>query len=242
MKKIIWVDDNIKLISDMREMFSDHGFLVDSCTNLTEAYQKLKQGHTNNILVDVEFHNSNKEGITFLENIVDEFPEINAVIYTGYPETDDVVKIIKNKLAADYIRKGSLLTKSKRDLFFKRLHQTFKENNYNKKNKSNRFSTIREFENYHLKIWRLKTIFLILLSLIVLGSIIFYIYINNGKTIQSLFDYFKENNKLTWFFGFVFGLIEFFLLTNLRSKFQNNSNINNYIKRNITPKIPRYLK
>ncbi|MCB9296248.1 MAG: response regulator [Lewinellaceae bacterium] len=241
MKRIIWVDDDIQFISNMREMFSDYGFIVESCTNLTEAYKKLKQGHTNNILVDVEFPNSNKEGITFLENIIHDFPNLNAVIYTAYPETDDAVKVLKEKLAADYIRKDNLLSKYKRDLFFKRLHENFKEN-LQKPILSQRFKSIDEFESFELKKWRKKTIYQLFGSLIVLGLCFGFILYKNNFQIEKLFLVIQENKLLAFVLSAAYGLINIFLIKDLYNKYRNYSNINNYIKRNIEKKIPKYLR
>lgn len=127
-KKIIWVDDDLQLISSLRQMFFDNGFLIESCQTLTEAHSKLKSNYTNNLLIDVEFPNSKKEGIIFLENIVKEFPNLKAIIFTGFPESDDAVQVIRKKLAADYIQKGNLNSKDEIKSFFDRLHKIFLNN------------------------------------------------------------------------------------------------------------------
>ncbi|MBK7806305.1 MAG: response regulator [Saprospiraceae bacterium] len=239
MKQIIWVDNDVEIMKNSYNMFNDYGFIVHTCTNLTDAYSYLKKGFCNNLLIDVEFPNSNKEGLTFLENIYKEFPSLKIIIYTGYPDLYDAVKYIKNKFADDYLQKGSLMSEEQRKIFFRPLNNTFVD--YPIIEYSQEYLTYNEFEDDELWRWRKPTLIVVLTLLFSLFlSICIYLYLEKWNFHQGLINY--KNSYISLIISGILFLLNIFFGRLLYDKYHSHSNIVNYINLRVKPKTPNYLR
>lgn len=131
---IIWLDDDLELMNKSEPFFRDHGFALIKCTTSTQALKFIREGASQNLLLDIVFPNSPKDGLLFLEQITQIAPELNVVIFTGYPEVIDAVKLIKEKMAADYIPKPIPASKEGQEAFVRKLRESFFSNEAEKRN------------------------------------------------------------------------------------------------------------
>lgn len=149
-KKIIWADDDEKLMEKSELIFNDNGFTIIKCNSIAEALKQVMIGASNNLLLDIDFPGNPKEGLIFLEEIKRINPSLNIVLFTGFPELDDAVNSIKSLLASDYIAKPIPLSADKRTEFFNKLHNSFQDIS------SNGGLVTTKQNNYPIKLLRIK--------------------------------------------------------------------------------------
>jgi len=124
-KKIIWADNDAVYMDCAIPLFNDHGFDVIPCYTTGAALKEINLRTSNNLLLDVDFPTNRKEGLDFLLEKRQELPHLNVVIFTAYPELDDAVRVLKEKLAADYIMK-SYFDAARFEKFFEDLHKAYR--------------------------------------------------------------------------------------------------------------------
>jgi len=129
MKKIIWADDDARLMTEAEPLFYDYGFNIIKCNSISKALKEIHLGSTDNLLLDIDFPESPKEGLIFLEQLRIINPYLKVVLFTGFPEIDDAVIAIKKLMAYNYISKPIPVERTRRDKFFKKLHDAFGETN-----------------------------------------------------------------------------------------------------------------
>lgn len=125
MKRFLWLEDNVDLMRESLEIFKDYGFLFHPCPSPSRALKILRKGIYHNLLLDIDFPHNRKEGLDFLEEIKDLVPNLNIVIFTGYPEYEDAVQTAKKNLIANYIPKPIPLSEIEKKKFFNALDKAF---------------------------------------------------------------------------------------------------------------------
>ena len=114
--RILFVDD----VADWRKMLSgllsDHGYEVRAVESQEEAQQALKEEPFALAILDKrldETDEENAEGLTLARYISENYPQIPAIILTGYGTQEDVVVAQKpdergKRLAAAFVGKAHL--------------------------------------------------------------------------------------------------------------------------------------
>ena len=127
MKSILWVDDEIEKYSKLFELFELNGFSITPTSSISYALKSIRRNDFNNIILDINFYDNHSEGLDFLEEVLEMHPELNIVVYTGYPTPEYELRII------DGFKNVTYLTKSVKDfmggveqkIFFQKLHNSF---------------------------------------------------------------------------------------------------------------------
>ncbi|WP_422104937.1 PD-(D/E)XK nuclease domain-containing protein [Winogradskyella sp.] len=127
--RIIWADDDVEFLNKAELLFNNYGFEIIKCSSIAQALRHVLLGESDNLLLDIKFPNSPKEGMIFLEQIKKINPELRVVLFTAYPETDDAVIAVKDLMASDYISKPIPIDDKKRRFFFQRMKDSFLEKN-----------------------------------------------------------------------------------------------------------------
>ncbi len=122
---VIWIDDEIQTMNDFEPLFNDYGFNIIKCPTLGLGLQKIKDEISFNILLDVNFPNSEKEGMIFLESLFEISPNLRIVIFTGYPNFVDAFNAGSRLGAAAYLQKPIPLSDEAKKIFFNKLHNIF---------------------------------------------------------------------------------------------------------------------
>lgn len=63
--RIIWADDDDQQMNEWEPVFNAHGVELIKCNSIAKALRELEQGNSNNLLLDIDFPNSPKEGFFF---------------------------------------------------------------------------------------------------------------------------------------------------------------------------------
>ncbi|HMG14520.1 MAG TPA: response regulator [Saprospiraceae bacterium] len=124
-KKIIWLDDDIEFMKAAEPLFNNYDFELVKCISIAQALQAINNKVSNFLLLDVDFPNNKKEGIIFLEELRKTQPKLNVVIFTGYSDSDDAVRAIKDLNAIGYIKKPILAGKKDEIIFFKKMESYY---------------------------------------------------------------------------------------------------------------------
>ena len=145
--KLIWADDDEAQMDKCEPIFHAYGFELIKCNSIAKALREVQQGVSNNLLLDVDFPKSPKEGLIFLEQLKAGNPDLKTIVFTGFPETSDAVRAITELAASDYISKPIPITAERREWFFNRLRRTFKET----PDEKDRLSRRREESGNHIR-------------------------------------------------------------------------------------------
>jgi FixJ family two-component response regulator len=127
MKKVIWVDDDAKAMSIYKDVFLEYSLDVIMCPSIAEALKHINEGITPNVLLDINFPNSPKEGMIFLEQIHKIRTGMRVVMLTGFPKSEDIVIALRDLKAMDYIEKPIPIRRKELESFFEKLHNAFIE-------------------------------------------------------------------------------------------------------------------
>ena len=111
----------MKFMKTAEPLFEDYGFEIIKCVSIAQALEAVNNKDSNFLLLDVDFPNSKKEGLIFLEQLRKMHPQLNVVVFTGYSDSDDAVTAIRDFYAFDYIQKPILHTKKRKLIFLKSL-------------------------------------------------------------------------------------------------------------------------
>src|SRR5438874_2412703 len=101
-KHLLLVDDEAALREAIAERLADHGFIVEQAGSGAEALARLPEFAFDIILTDLRL--PGVDGRAVLEAALERYPEIIAIIITGYGTVKDAVEAIKQG-AADFITK-----------------------------------------------------------------------------------------------------------------------------------------
>ena len=219
--EIVWLEDDKDLMDSTENLFISNNINIFKCRTSAQALKQIIEGGCTNLLLDLEFPNSKRDGLEFLNQILKIKKDLNVVILTGESNMKEAIRLIKQRIVLDYLEKPIPLDASGQEIFFYTLKKYFKPSTGSKE---------KENTKKQLKIWRNKTWINIC---IVLGiSIVLFIALlwNNQWSIENVSLIIKSNLILTWVLGLGWVLINTFLIQNLNSKYNNYSNINNYLK------------
>lgn len=128
MKRILWIDDNERLVDASTPVFLDNGFAVLKAMNTSRALTILREEKIDGVLLDVRLR-GNENGLELLQEIHHRYPNLRVVIFTGYPEYDDQLVAEKSgaSLYFEKLRKSIPANPAKQRKFFDNLHRVFPE-------------------------------------------------------------------------------------------------------------------
>jgi DNA-binding NtrC family response regulator len=101
-KHLLLVDDESALREAIAERLADHGFVVEQAENGEQALQRLADFAFDILLTDLKLPGI--DGRRVLDSALERYPEIIAIVITGYGTVKDAVEAIKQG-AADFITK-----------------------------------------------------------------------------------------------------------------------------------------
>src|ERR671919_40170 len=101
-KHLLLVDDEVALREAIAERLADHGFVVEQASSGEDAIARLADFAFDIIITDLRL--PGVDGRAVLEAALERYPEIIAIIITGFGTVKDAVDAIKHG-AADFITK-----------------------------------------------------------------------------------------------------------------------------------------
>ena len=101
-KHLLIVDDEHALREAIAERLADHGFIVEQAANGEDALQRLTDFAFDILITDLRLPGI--DGAKVIEAALERYPEIIAIVITGYGTVKDAVEAIKQG-AADFITK-----------------------------------------------------------------------------------------------------------------------------------------
>src|SRR3990167_10155582 len=101
-KHLLIVDDESALREAIAERRSDHGFIVEQAGSGEEAIQRLADFAFDVLVTDLRLPGI--DGRQVLDAAIERYPEIIAIVITGFGTVKDAVEAIKQG-AADFITK-----------------------------------------------------------------------------------------------------------------------------------------
>jgi DNA-binding NtrC family response regulator len=101
-KHLLIVDDESALREAIAERLADHGFIVEQAGSGEEALQRLTDFAFDILIADLRLPGI--DGGKVIESALERYPEIIAIVITGYGTVKDAVEAIKRG-AADFITK-----------------------------------------------------------------------------------------------------------------------------------------
>jgi len=87
-KKILIVDDDEDIVGDLREIFTNDTWMVESASDGREAFDKIKKEPYAVALVDINMPRMN--GISFIENIRKHGAKTQVIFMTGAPAYENL--------------------------------------------------------------------------------------------------------------------------------------------------------
>jgi DNA-binding NtrC family response regulator len=101
-KHLLIVDDESALREAIAERLADHGFIVEQAGSGEEALRRLSDFAFDILITDLRLPGI--DGAKVIESALERYPEIIAIVITGYGTVKDAVEAIKQG-AADFITK-----------------------------------------------------------------------------------------------------------------------------------------
>src|SRR6188472_311367 len=101
-KHLLLVDDEAALREAIAERLTDHGFEVEQAANGEDALARLSEFAFDVIITDLRL--PGVDGRAVLDAAFERYPDIIAIVITGYGTVKDAVEAIKHG-AADFITK-----------------------------------------------------------------------------------------------------------------------------------------
>src|SRR5579862_3750040 len=101
-KHLLLVDDEAALREAIAERLGDHGFIVEQAANGEEAIARLADFAFDVLITDMRL--PGVDGRAVLDAALERYPEIIAIIITGFGTVKDAVNAIKQG-AADFVTK-----------------------------------------------------------------------------------------------------------------------------------------
>jgi DNA-binding NtrC family response regulator len=94
MKRILWIDDDARLIEEGAPLFLEYGFQIIAATNTSRALKTLRNEVFDGVLLDVRLRGG-EDGLELLEEIHHIYPSLKVVVFTGYPAYIDRARAAK---------------------------------------------------------------------------------------------------------------------------------------------------
>jgi DNA-binding NtrC family response regulator len=101
-KHLLIVDDELALREAIAERLADHGFVVEQADNGEQALQRIAEFAFDLLITDLRLPGI--DGRQVLDAALERYPELIAIVITGYGTVKDAVDAIKHG-AADFITK-----------------------------------------------------------------------------------------------------------------------------------------
>src|SRR3954453_45765 len=101
-KHLLIVDDEPALREAIAERLADHGFIVEQAGSGEDAIQRLTDFAFDILITDLRLPGI--DGAKVIEAALERYPEIIAIVITGYGTVKDAVEAIKRG-AADFVSK-----------------------------------------------------------------------------------------------------------------------------------------
>lgn len=104
---VLVVDDDEQIRLSLGFLLTEENYQVSEAANPAEAFERLKKGHIDLVLLDMNYTKdttSGAEGLEFLSQAQQHFPDINIVVMTAWADLQIVVSAMK-KGASDFIEK-----------------------------------------------------------------------------------------------------------------------------------------
>ena len=126
MKKLLWVDDDEKLIDSAVPVFERHGFRVLKAVNTSRALTILREEDLDGVLLDVRLAGG-ENGLELLEELTANHSDVKVAIFTAYPGFDDHVRAEELGAAVYFekVEKSIPLDPDRQRAFFSALHRVF---------------------------------------------------------------------------------------------------------------------
>jgi response regulator RpfG family c-di-GMP phosphodiesterase len=226
MLNVVWLEDEKKLMDRYESMFRENGIELIKCTTPTQALRRILENNDPNLLLDLEFPNSKREGLMFLEQVAKLLPhqKLNVVVLTGKPLLREAVELVAKKKISYYREKPlpSFADTAGQQLFFYELKEHFKE----KPRDEETYDTQRILSEWRKKTWR-QLLAVMLISIVIMTA---YLWRNEWEFERAIArveqsKFFVAVISSGWF------LVNSFLVKNLYDKYNNHSNITNYLAR-----------
>jgi FixJ family two-component response regulator len=220
--EIVWLEDEKSLMDNNENLFIANGLTILKCTTSTQAFKQIIEGDKKNILLDLEFPNSIRDGLLFLEQISKFKKDLNVVILTGKPNLKEALRLVNEGVVKDYLEKPIPDDESGREIFFhtlKKHFQFYKEN------------CVREDNVNILRKWRWNTWIQLIGMFLLTLFVVLLILGNNDWNLTQTYTKIKDNIWFSGLLGIIWFLTNTFLIRNLYDKYNNYSNISNYIKK-----------
>ena len=126
MKKILWIDDDRRLLDDSTPLFERNGLHVFKAGTVTEALSVLRDSASSieGMIIDVKLAGG-EDGLDLLDDLHHRFPDIPKVVFTAYPEYEDHLRAERDGAAVYFekIDKSIPLDPAKQAKFFQTLHR-----------------------------------------------------------------------------------------------------------------------
>mgnify|MGYP006292777543 CR=1 FL=1 len=220
--EIIWLEDEKPLMDENESLFTANGLTILKCTTSTQALKYVIDGNKKNILLDLEFPNSTRDGLLFLEQIQKIKKDLNVVILTGKPKLKEAIRLVNEGKVKDYLEKPIPDDESGQEIFFHTLKKHFQF--YEEK-------STRDDNVQILKKWRNKTWNQLILVLILTLLLLLVLLSKNEWDFNLAYALVKDNIWFSGILGIGWFLTNTFLIRNLYNKYNNHSNISNYLKK-----------
>jgi len=128
MKRLLWIDDDNKLIEDSIAVFKQYGFHILKASTPSAALRALRQQkeEIDGVLLDVRL-GGDENGIELLDELHQLHPGLRVVVFTAYPDYSDQVdaKVAGALAYFAKIEKSIPLAPEKQKTFFTALHRLF---------------------------------------------------------------------------------------------------------------------
>ncbi|HTG33800.1 MAG TPA: response regulator [Thermoanaerobaculia bacterium] len=127
--RLLWIDDDLKLVNASTPVFHRYGFEIVSAATLSRALTILRaeSNQLDGILLDVRL-GAGENGIEFLADLKDRYPDLRVVIFTAYPDYNDHLDAIESGATVylQKVRKSIPADERKQTAFFESLRRAFK--------------------------------------------------------------------------------------------------------------------
>jgi len=169
MKKILWIDDDERLLNDCTLLFEHNGFHIFKAVNVTQALAFLREeaSSIDGMIIDVKLAGG-EDGLELLTDLHQRYPDIPKVVFTAYPEYDDHVRAEQDgaTLYFEKIEKSIPLDPAKQAKFFQALHKALPA----RLRSSTQVTHEAPIES-GMNLWT-RGVFFLLLLVVVIGSVI----------------------------------------------------------------------
>jgi DNA-binding response OmpR family regulator len=93
--RLLVVDDDVAIAQQIQAVAESMGFEIAAATNLAQARQVFAQAPFDGVLLDLTFPDTTDTGLTFLEDLTHQIPEVPVVVLTGRDRLTDRVEVAR---------------------------------------------------------------------------------------------------------------------------------------------------